>query len=214
MALFCEFFSFELKFRLKSLSTYVYLLSGSSSAFFRRRRGLHHWQRQGAAQRAVRHHHSLFLLQLFGPIVIAAIFGTSMLRDFQRDTFQLIFTKPITKFAYLGGRWAGSFVACVFAFSGMVFGEVAGTYAPWADHTRIASATCGGTGAVLFHRRHPDLLPGLALLSGRRTLPQALHRLSAGHCRPHDLSRCLGDLPRHALLEHFWSGIFDPSGCS
>jgi ABC-type transport system involved in multi-copper enzyme maturation permease subunit len=76
---------------------------------------------------------------LFGTIIIAAIFGTSILRDFQRDTFQLIFTKPITKFAYLGGRWAGSFVTCIFAFSGMVFGEMAGTLAPWADHTRIAS---------------------------------------------------------------------------
>ena len=50
-------------------------------------------------------------LSLFGIIVIAAIFGTSILRDFQRDTYQLLFTKPISKFDYLGGRWAGSFVA-------------------------------------------------------------------------------------------------------
>ena len=35
-------------------------------------------------------------------VLIAAISGTSMLRDFQRDTLQLIFTKPITRFAYLG----------------------------------------------------------------------------------------------------------------
>ena len=55
-------------------------------------------------------------LCLFGIIIIAAIFGTSILRDFQRDTYQIIFTKPISKFAYLGGRWAGSFVTTVFAF--------------------------------------------------------------------------------------------------
>jgi hypothetical protein len=30
---------------------------------------------------------------LFGAIVIAAIFGTSIPRDFQRDTYQILFTK-------------------------------------------------------------------------------------------------------------------------
>ena len=74
----------------------------------------------------------------FGLIIIGAIFGTSILRDFQRDTTQILFTKPITKFAYLGGRWAGSFLATAFAFSGLIFGELLGTLAPWADHTRIA----------------------------------------------------------------------------
>jgi ABC-2 type transport system permease protein len=76
-------------------------------------------------------------VSLFGIIVIAAIFGTSILRDFQRDTYQILFTQPISKFAYLGGRWAGSFVATVFAFSGMLLGTFLGTFAPWADHTRI-----------------------------------------------------------------------------
>ena len=70
-------------------------------------------------------------------IIIAAIFGTSILRDFQRDTYQMLFTKPISKGAYLGGRWAGSFVTTVFAFSGMMVGTWLGTFAPWADHARI-----------------------------------------------------------------------------
>ncbi len=75
---------------------------------------------------------------LFGVIVIAAIFGTSILRDFQRDTYQILFTQPISKFAYLGGRWAGSFVTTVFAFSGHDARRLfSGTFAPPADHTRI-----------------------------------------------------------------------------
>jgi hypothetical protein len=76
-------------------------------------------------------------IALFGIIIIAAIFGTSILRDFQRDTYQMLFTKPISKFAYLGGRWAGSLVTTVFAFSGCLLGTYLGTFAPWADHTRI-----------------------------------------------------------------------------
>jgi hypothetical protein len=46
------------------------------------------------------------VLPLFGIMILAAIFGTSILRDFQRDTYQMLFTKPIPKLAYLGGRWA------------------------------------------------------------------------------------------------------------
>jgi ABC-2 type transport system permease protein len=141
MALFWEFFIFELKFRLKSLSTYVYFVLWFLLSFLAI--AAEDFISTGNGKQLLNGPFSTTILYtfftLFGTIIIAAIFGTSILRDFQRDTFQLIFTKPITKFAYLGGRWAGSFVTCVFAFSGMVFGEVAGTVAPWADHTRIAS---------------------------------------------------------------------------
>src|SRR6185437_7983463 len=74
---------------------------------------------------------------LFGVIIISAIFGPSILRDFQRDTYQMLFTKPISKFAYLGGRWAASFVTCVFVFAGVAVGMWLGTYAPWTDQARI-----------------------------------------------------------------------------
>ena len=57
---------------------------------------------------------------------MAAIFGTSILRDFQRDTYQLIFTKPIGKLAYLGGRWAGSLFITLLVFTGIPIGEVLG----------------------------------------------------------------------------------------
>ncbi len=140
MTLFWEFFFFEIKFRLKSLSTYVYFALWFLLSFLAI--AAEDFISTGNGKQLLNGPFSNSILYtfftLFGTIIIAAIFGTSVLRDFQRDTYQLIFTKPITKFAYLGGRWAGSFVTSVFAFSGMVFGELAGTVAPWADHTRIA----------------------------------------------------------------------------
>ena len=141
MTLFWEFFIFELKFRLKSLSTYVYFALWFFLSFLAI--AAEDFISTGNGKQMLNGPFSTTILYifftLFGTIIIAAIFGTSALRDFQRDTFQLIFTKPITKLAYLGGRWAGSFVTCLFAFSGMVLGEAAGTLAPWADHTRIAA---------------------------------------------------------------------------
>jgi ABC-type transport system involved in multi-copper enzyme maturation permease subunit len=141
MSMFMEFFRFELRLRLKSLSTYVYFLLWLAFSFFcvasesfgpvggSNGKVL----LNGAYANTVDDIYSC----LFGVIVIAAIFGTSILRDFQRDTYQILFTKPISKFAYLGGRWAGSFVTTVFAFSGMLVGTWLGTLAPWADQTRI-----------------------------------------------------------------------------
>src|SRR5215469_7163713 len=142
MRLFWEFFAFELKFRFKSLSTYVYFLVWVTFSFLDV--ASENFGPIGNANGKVllngpyANIYNDIGSAFFGIIIIAAIFGTSVLRDFQRDVTQILFTKPITKFAYLGGRWAGSFVATVFAFSGLLFGEFFGTLAPWADHTRIA----------------------------------------------------------------------------
>jgi ABC-2 type transport system permease protein len=143
MAMFWEFFTFELKFRFKSLSTYIYFLLWFTFSFLTV--ASESFGPVGNSNGKVllngpyANIYNDIGISFFGLIVIAAIFGTSILRDFQRDTIQILFTKPVSKFAYLGGRWTGSFVATVFAFSGLLVGEFFGTLAPWADHTRIAA---------------------------------------------------------------------------
>ena len=142
MAMFWEFFLFELKYRFKSVSTYVYFalwftfnfLNVASESFG----PIAGSNGKVLVNGPYANTFNDIFITFFGVIIIAAIFGTSILRDFQRDMVQILFTKPISKLAYLGGRWAGSFVSCVFAFSGLLFGEFFGTLAPWADHTRIA----------------------------------------------------------------------------
>jgi ABC-2 type transport system permease protein len=141
MKLFWEFFTFELRLRRKSISTYIYFFLWFTFAFlcvasesfgpvsFGNGKVLLNGPYAGSINATG--------ISLFGIIIVAAIFGTSILRDFQRDTYQMLFTKPISKFAYLGGRWAGSFVTTVIAFSGCLPGEFVGTLAPWADHSRI-----------------------------------------------------------------------------
>jgi ABC-2 type transport system permease protein len=141
MALFWEFFTFELKFRFKSLSTYVYFALWFAFSFFcvasESFGPIGNSNGKILLNSAYANAFNNIGASLFGIIVIAAIFGTSILRDFQRDTYQILFTQPISKFSYLGGRWAGSFVTTVFAFSGTMFGTFLGTFAPWADHSRI-----------------------------------------------------------------------------
>ena len=140
MALFWEFFSFELKFRLKSLSTYVYFFLWFILSFMAI--AAEDFINTGNGKQLLNGPYSTSILYafftLFGAIVIAAIFGTAILRDFQRDTFQLIFTKPISKFAYLqeaAGR--GRLLRASSHFPGWSSARRPGTFAPWADHTRI-----------------------------------------------------------------------------
>ena len=141
MTMFLEFFVFELRFRWKSVSTYVYFLVWLTFSFL---------SVASESFGPVGSSNGKILLNgpwantlsdiaagLFGVIIVAAIFGTSILRDFQRDTYQLLFTKPVSKAAYLGGRWAGSMVTTIFVNSGLLLGTFLGTFAPWADHARI-----------------------------------------------------------------------------
>ena len=199
MRLFLEFFIFELKFRFKTISTYVYFaiwfafsfLCIASENFGPIAAGNGKVLLNGPYANIYNDVFSTF----FGLIIIGAIFGTSILRDFQRDTTQILFTKPISKFGYLGGRWAGSFLATVFAFSGLVFGELLGTLAPWADHTRIAPTHLWWyLQPFLSTRAGSDLLHRLHLLYGGGSYPSHLYRLRAGCCLSDsvpDRSRCI-----------------------
>jgi hypothetical protein len=147
MGQFLEFFTFELRFRAKSLSTYVYFgvwlffsfLCVASESFGPVGNSNGKVLLNGPFANSL--NDSLALV--FGLLIVAAIFGTSILRDFQRDTWQILFTKPFSTVAYLGGRWAASLVTTLFTFSGLLFGTFLGTFAPWADHTRIVENHLG-----------------------------------------------------------------------
>jgi ABC-2 type transport system permease protein len=144
---------------------------------------------------------------------MAAIFGTSILRDFQRETYQILFTKPISKFAYLGGRWAGSLVTTLFAFSGMLLGTFLGTFAPWADHARI-----GPNHLAWF------LQPFLSIIVVQIFFMGSLFFMVGALTRKIFIVYLQGVaffmlyvigitvFSATRSLEHFWSGILDPVG--
>jgi len=138
--MFASHFLFELKLRLRSLSTYVYFLIFFLLTFFEV--SVHDFGPIGTGKVLLNGPYALTLcyMQLsgFGAILIAAIFGPSILRDFHLDTYQLLFTKPISKFAYLGGRWAASLVITILVLSGLIWGAMVGIFMPWADKTRLA----------------------------------------------------------------------------
>ncbi len=138
--MFWRFFWFELKLRFRSASTYLFFLIPLAMMFFSV--SVQDFGFIGPGKVLINGPYALLFaytqLTTFGAILIAAIFGPAILRDFQQDTYALIFTKPIKKFDYLGGKWLASFVVTVFVFSGLVWGGIVGAFMPWADKTRLA----------------------------------------------------------------------------
>jgi len=217
MNMFWEFFTFELRLRGKSISTYIYFFVWFAFAFLcvasESFGPIGNSNGKVLLNGPYANSFNATGISLFGIIIVAAIFGTSILRDFQRDTYQILFTKPISKFAYLGGRWAGSLVTTVFAFSGSMFGTYAGTFAPWADHSRIGPNHLGWyvqpflsitvvqifvVGSMFF---------AVAALS-RRVL--VVYAQGAALFMIYVIGITVFSATRS--LEHFWSGILDPIG--
>jgi ABC-2 type transport system permease protein len=138
--MFWTFFWFELRLRFRSISTYIFFLIPFAMMFFSV--SVSDFGPIGPGKILLNGPYALLncfgQFTGFGAILIAAIFGPAILRDFQQDTYSLIFTKPVKKFDYLGGKWLASFVVTLFVFSGLVLGGILGTVMPWADKTRMA----------------------------------------------------------------------------
>ena len=138
--MFWTFFWFEMKLRMRSVSTYIFFLIPFAMIFFSV--SVADFGPIGTGKVLLNGPYALLFyftqLTTFGAILIAAIFGPAILRDFQQDTYALIFTKPVKKFDYLGGKWLASFMVTLFVFSGLVLGGMVGTVMPWADKTRLA----------------------------------------------------------------------------
>jgi ABC-2 type transport system permease protein len=217
MSMFWEFFTFELRFRAKSVSTYVYFLLWLAFAFLSIASENFGPVSNGNGKVLLNGPYGITFNDqaacLFGLIIIAAIFGTSILRDFQRDTYQILFTKPVSKFAYLGGRWAGSFVVTVLVFSGLIVGTYLGTFAPWADHARI------GPNVLRWY-----IEPFLSIVVVQIFFTGSLFFAVAALTRKIFIVYLQGVMlfmfylvgltvfSATRSLEHFWSGILDPVG--
>ena len=107
--MFWTFFWFEMKLRMRSVSTYIFFLIPFAMIFFSV--SVADFGPIGTGKVLLNGPYALLnyygQFTTFGAILIAAIFGPAILRDFQQDTYALIFTKPVKKFDYLGGKWLG-----------------------------------------------------------------------------------------------------------
>jgi hypothetical protein len=110
-----HFVVFEVRYRLRQTSTWVYF--GVYFALTLLLASVPHFG-GGGGKVMTNSPYALariyVLMTSIGTLILSALFGTTVLRDYQEHMDQIIFTKPIRQSDYLGGRLLGTvLVACL-----------------------------------------------------------------------------------------------------
>lgn len=61
---------------------------------------------------------------LIGAIILITIIAPAVYKDFQYNMHPLLFTKPISKFGYMFGRFSAAFLVALFVMSATIFGHI------------------------------------------------------------------------------------------
>ncbi|MDE2270704.1 MAG: ABC transporter permease subunit, partial [Xanthomonadaceae bacterium] len=74
---------------------------------------------------------------VIGLILIPIFVAGAALRDFTENTAEMMFATPMTRRAYLGGRFAAGYVTSVLALVAVAAGLWLGSLMPWLDPVRL-----------------------------------------------------------------------------
>lgn len=145
--MFKEILLYELTYRLKKLSTWVYFGGVFLMAFLA---VLGAGGALGSGNVVIGdssgkvHLNSPLTIYLlcgfmayFGMLVVSAVMAGGIVRDFEHGSHPFFFTKPVTKLAYLGGRFLGSFLVLILIFSASALGIFMATSLPVFDKALI-----------------------------------------------------------------------------
>lgn len=86
---------------------------------------------------------AMLVLVAVGQVILTGLVGTAVLRDYQYRTHELLFTTPISRFAYLGGRFLGAFTVMVIVHLGIPLGLMIGGWMPWVDRAKLGAFELG-----------------------------------------------------------------------
>jgi ABC-2 type transport system permease protein len=98
---------------------------------------------------------------LLGMFLVTVFVVGAALRDFEAGTAELLFATPISRKAYLGGRFAAGYLASLGVFVFVALGLLIGVLMPWLDPARLGPTSLSAYGygfAVI-------VLPGLFFIS-------------------------------------------------
>jgi ABC-type transport system involved in multi-copper enzyme maturation permease subunit len=103
-------------------------------------------------------------LTVFSMLFVAIFVAGAALRDFDHRTSELIFTTPISRGAYLGGRFTASYLAALVVMLICALGMAVGSMMPWIDPARLGPADWHGYAWAFGVIVLPDMLFIAALL--------------------------------------------------
>ncbi|MBS1537018.1 MAG: hypothetical protein JST20_04650 [Bacteroidetes bacterium] len=67
------------------------------------------------------------VLSIIGLIILPGVTGTSIIRDMEMKTHEILYSTPLSKFAYIIGRFTGSYIVVLFIYSAAIIGALLGS---------------------------------------------------------------------------------------
>ena len=173
--MFGEIFRFELRQQLKSPLFWMIAFAFAALAFGAA--GSDHIRIGGGIGNTHRNApfvvvQMLTFFTILGMFLITVFVAGAALRDFDAGTSELFFATPISRRAYLGGRFAAGYVAAVVVLVVVAFGLLLGVMVPWVDPARLGPTS----GAAYLYAFAVAVLPDLFFLSALMFLLASLTR--------------------------------------
>ena len=171
----------------------------------------------GGASGNVLRNAPLVIARLLGVLTVLSIFLVTVfvagaaLRDFDQRTAELFFTTPISRGAYLGGRFAAGYLAALAVMLACALGLAMGGAMPWIDAARLGPASWHGYAWAFGVMVVPDLLFIAALLFLLATATRSLLATYIGLIAYFVLNAVVGLLTRD-VNSHFIAAMLDPFG--
>ncbi len=138
--MFKDFFLFEIRYRLRQPMIYIFFLISFLLVFAATisdtvQLGDSHDGLNVNAPHVILS--MTLLITLIGVFMTTAFMNTAILRDFDYQYDGILFATPISKFGYLGGRFAGAAVLALVPFLGVFAGIFLGSISPWVEASRV-----------------------------------------------------------------------------
>ncbi|MEL6866394.1 MAG: M1 family aminopeptidase [Bacteroidota bacterium] len=175
--MFKQFFLFELRYRLQRPMIYIFFLISLLLLFGEVASDN---VQLGATNDAINVNapysimSTILMMTLVGIFMTTALMNTAILRDFDYQFDELIFSSPITKAGYLGGRFMGAFVMSLLPFLGAFLGIWLGTLSPWVEASEVGAFN----GMAYWHTFLLAVLPNIFMVSSIVFMLAALFRSS------------------------------------
>ena len=116
----------------------------------------------------------LAIMSLIGVFVTTAFVAGAVLRDYELRTHEMFFALPVTKTAYVGGRFLGAFAAAILVFVPVALAIALGGMMPWLEVERVGPfMPAAYINAFLFFVV-PNLLLMSAVFFGLATLTRSM----------------------------------------
>lgn len=153
----------------------------------------------------------LSVLTFISMVFVAIFVAGAALRDFDQRTAELFFTTPVSRGAYLGGRFAAGYLASLAIMLVCVLGIALGGMMPWIDTLRLGPASWHGYAWGFGVMVVPDMLFIAALLFLLASTTRSLLATFLGVIVYIVLQAIVGQLTKD-VNNHFVAAMLDPLG--